>query len=419
MKKKVWILNHYATAMFFNEGGRHYWFAKELKAKGYEPVIFCCNTKHNGDHGVFFDDTGLWKIHNSTIDVPFVVIKSTRYVGNGKSRIRNMLVFARNLIQSAKQYAKEYGKPDIILASSVHPFTVFAGEKLSRYFKVPCICEIRDLWPESIFAYYPEKRNAPYAKLMVAGEKKMYKDADAIIMTWAGGAQYIKDMGWSKEIPDEKVFHICNGVDLSGFEKNVREYKFVDEDLANPNEFKVVYTGAIRLVNKIDMLVDVARILEQNGNPHRVKILIWGDGDKIEEIREAIKEKNLNCISLKGKVSKQYIPSILTQGDCCLLQYATTELDKFGQSQNKLFEYLASGKPVLMTYSVNYSIIKKYKCGIELEEQTPEAIAAAINKIASLSQEEVRLMSVNARSAAEAYDFKNLTEKLERIIEAL
>lgn len=419
MKKNIWIMNHYATNMLLNEGGRHYWFAKELKAKGYAPVVFCCNSRHSGNQVKFFDDNALWTVHPSPIDVPFVVIRATRYAGNGLSRIRNMASFAFNLIRSAKEYAKAHGKPDVILASSVHPLTVLAGERLARHFKVPCICEIRDLWPESIFAYYPQKRKAWYAKLLLWGEKRMYKNADAIVMTWEGGAQYIKDRGWGKDIPDAKVHHICNGVDLAAFDRDVAAHPFHDDDLSDADSFKVVYTGAIRLVNKVDMLVDVARILEGSGNPNRVKLLIWGDGDKAGEIQGKIDAQHLQCIKLKGKVPKQFIPSLLSQGDCCILQYATTELDRFGQSQNKFFEYLASGKPVLMTYSVGYSICKKYECGIELEHQTPEAIAEAINMIAVMSGDEKRAMAQNARRAAEAYDFKALTDKLVSIVESV
>jgi hypothetical protein len=39
MKKNIWIWNHYATSMHFNEGGRHYCFAKYLILKGYKVKI--------------------------------------------------------------------------------------------------------------------------------------------------------------------------------------------------------------------------------------------------------------------------------------------------------------------------------------------------------------------------------------------
>ena len=47
MRKNIWMINHYAGDMFFNKGGRHYWFAQNLRKNGYSPVIFCCNTKHD------------------------------------------------------------------------------------------------------------------------------------------------------------------------------------------------------------------------------------------------------------------------------------------------------------------------------------------------------------------------------------
>ena len=48
MKKRIWIINHYATRMFFEQGGRHLWMATELKKQGYEPIILCADRVHNG-----------------------------------------------------------------------------------------------------------------------------------------------------------------------------------------------------------------------------------------------------------------------------------------------------------------------------------------------------------------------------------
>ena len=418
MKKTVWIMNHYATEMLINKGGRHYWIAKELKKQGYNPIIFSCNTKH-GVAENYFESDSLWNYKINEEDIPFVIVKSTCYESNGLDRIKNMIWFSINLVRTAKQYAKEYGKPDIIIASSVHPLTVYAGEYIARKFRVPCICEIRDLWPESIFAYYPEKREKWYAKILLAGEKYMYKKADAIVMTWEGGPTYISEMGWESEIPLTKISHICNGVSLKEFKYYAEAFSYEDEDLEDTEAFKVVYTGAIRHVNKVDMLVDVADIIAKKGNPNKVKILIWGDGDKADEIKKRIKERDLDNIVMKGKVSKQYIPSILSQGDCSLLHNASTSLDRFGHSQNKFFEYLAAEKPILMTYAVGYSIIQKYNCGIQLDEQNAENIASCIDKLAEMSSDKKEILAKNASIAAEEYDYSKLTKKLISIMESL
>ena len=69
----------------------------------------------------------------------------------------------------------------------MHPLTLVAGIKIAKQFGIPCICEVRDLWPESIVAYGALKRNSIIAKILYQGEKWIYKKADSIIMTWEGG----------------------------------------------------------------------------------------------------------------------------------------------------------------------------------------------------------------------------------------
>ena len=59
-----------------------------------------------------------------------------------------------------------------------------------------------------------------------------------------------------------------------------------DEDLEDPDTFKVVYAGSIRKVNNVMMLVDAAMEIDSS-----VQFLIWGDGDQLEEIRVKVKEK--------------------------------------------------------------------------------------------------------------------------------
>ena len=142
MRKKVWIWNHYATNTYFDQGGRHYNFAKFLAEAGYEPVIFCAATIHNSSRQV---DTGgaLWTEKPDSV-CPYVFVKTRPYAGNGKQRVLNMVDFYRGVKKVALEYANVHGKPDIIYASSVHPLTLVAGIQMARHFGVKCICEVRD-----------------------------------------------------------------------------------------------------------------------------------------------------------------------------------------------------------------------------------------------------------------------------------
>ncbi|MDQ0428389.1 glycosyltransferase involved in cell wall biosynthesis [Planomicrobium stackebrandtii] len=413
MKKNVWIWNHYATNMFKDQAGRHYWFAENLKNEGYNPTIFCASTIHNSEESI---DTGNQKyLSKNSGDIPFVFVKTTKYGNDRKKRVMNMLTFYKNLFVVAKEYAEKYGKPDVILASSVHPLTMVAGIKIAKKFGVPCICEVRDLWPESIVAYGLLSRKNPVIKALYQGEKWIYQNADSVIMTWEGGKDYIVDKGWKEEIDLNKVSHISNGVIIDTFDKNSLKNKISDSDLDSQKFRNIVYAGSIRKVNNIGMLLDAAKIIQSEGIED-IKILIYGSGDESEMLKQRCEIENINNVIFKGRVEKKYIPAILKKSHANILHNSSTSLDKYGQSQNKFFEYLAAGKPIIQTYSTGYSICESTKCGISAIKQSPEDIAKAIIRLFD-SEVSSREMGNNAREVAYNYDFKVLTKKLIRIIE--
>ena len=140
MKTNIWILNHYASDMYFDRGGRHYNFAKYLRRAGYAPVIFSANSKH-GKAERFLETDALWEERIAEeIDTPFIFVRARTYTGNGKQRVLNMIDFYRNVKKAAKEYAAQHGKPDVIYASSVHPLALVAGIQLAKQFGVKCVC---------------------------------------------------------------------------------------------------------------------------------------------------------------------------------------------------------------------------------------------------------------------------------------
>lgn len=421
MKQNVWIMNHYAAGMPFMKGGRHYWFADFLQREGYKPVVFCCNNKHNPGTERFYDTDVLWEVHEAEeIHTPFVYVRARLYDGNGVGRVFNMIDFYRNVKKAAKEYAKINGRPDIIYASSVHPLTLVAGIQLAQYFGVKCICEMRDLWPEAIIAYSSKlTKTNPISKMLYAGEKWIYKKADALIFTQEGGPDYLREHKWDKEqggpIDMSKTFHINNGVDLAAFDKNLKEFWMDDEDMDEPDTFKVVYAGAIRRINNLGIILDAAKKIK---NP-KLRFVIFGAGDELELLKERVVAENITNVVFKGNVNKQYIPSIVSRADLNLVHWEMNPLLRVGESYNKAFEYFAAGKPVFYTIRPNYSIVEKYNCGRLTDGFTADDIAKGIEDMSLLSEEEKKQLAINARKTAEAYDFAVLTKKLVEIIENL
>lgn len=417
MKKNIWIFNHYATNMYKDQNGRHYSFAKYLLENSYQPTIFCSSANHNSDENyiqgneIFISD----KVNN----IPFVFIKTPNYAGNGILRIKNMFVFYKNLFPSVKEFSKLHGKPDVIIASSVHPLTCIAGIKIAKKFGVPCICEIRDLWPESLVEYGLIKRTNLFTKLMYMGEKWIYRKADRIIFTMEGGRDYIIEQGWDLEsggpIDVQKVCHINNGVDLDAFHFYRENETFEDPDLMEPGMFKVVYAGSIRKANNVKKIVDIAHEIQQKSYEN-IKFLVYGRGPEREQLEQYCKDKEIRNVTFKGYIDKNKIPFLLSNSNLNIMHIENTKLKKYGASLNKMFEYFASGKPTISDCEFGYDLMKKYQCGIVLDNASKEELANAIIELSNPNHEQYEVYCQNALSAAADYDFKVLTGKLEELL---
>ena len=413
----VWIFNHYASSDYVDKGGRHYWISANLKKKGLKPVVFCCNKVHNSDRFCFNNNNLMNESIDNKTGVPFVFLRGRDYNGNGIQRVLNMLDYYWNLRRIAGEYAKNHGKPDIIYASSVHPLALIAGIQIAKKFGVRCVCEMRDLWPESIVAIGMASKNNPLIKALYWMEKWILKKCDALITTFEGGYDYIIEKGYTKIVPKEKYYYINNGIDINEFDENVKNNVLSDEDLDNNNTFKVIYTGSLRIANGIEQLLGCAKeLIDYKG----IQFLVYGRGESDNQLKEIIKKEGLNNVHLKGAVEKKYIPYILSKGNVNMLNYNATvsALYKYGSSQNKLFEYLASGRPIISNTEISYDIIKKYNCGISSKTNLDDkAYASALLSLVNADDNSYRMMCVNARKAAYDFDFKKHTDKLLKVFQ--
>lgn len=215
------------------------------------------------------------------------------------------------------------------------------------------------------------ERKKPVGESAYPGEHWIYKKADALIFTKEGDTDYLKEKGWTTEqggdIPLAKCHYINNGVDLRSYEKRIKTEVFVDPDVNDGTKFNVVYAGTIRPVNHVGNLLDAAKEIGKRPGYEDVRFLIFGDGMELPELRIRVEKENLDNVKLKGFVDRKYIPYILSKSSVNMLNYAQDQYNwSRGNSSNKLFEYMASGKPIISTVRMGYSLIRRYGCGAEL-----------------------------------------------------
>ena len=405
----IWLINHYAVPPKYYPLARPANFAKYLMAMGHTVTIFAASSVHNSDLNLIKDGR---KWREETVDgVRYVYIKCCDYQGSGLKRIYNICEFAWKL----PGVCKHFPKPDAIVATSMPPTSCAMGVHLGRKWGCKTVAEIADLWPESIVAYGIAGPHNPAVLALQRLEKWIYKKADAVVFTMEGAYDYIIEQGWDKEIPRSKVHFINNGVDLEQFNYNKEHFRVEDADLDAPDPFKVVYTGSIRKVNNLGLLLDAAKCVK---NP-LVRFLIWGDGDERAALKQRVRDEHIGNVTFKGKVEKKYIPFIVSLADLNLAHNTPSPLFRFGISFNKLFDYFAAGRPILCDFPCPYNPAAAYHVGVEVAGTQPQQIAAAIDALAALPEQERQGYSENARRAAEDYDFKRLTDKLIAIMESL
>ena len=406
--KSVWIFSHYAAPPKYSGALRHYNFAKQLIEKGYDVKVFANSAIHNSDANMI---EGKERVEEKILDdVPFVLIKARNYKGNGIKRLLNLYDYKRGL----KKAIRKMAAPDIIFANVqplfIGPFALKAAKKRN----VPCVCEVLDLWPQSIVEHMNIKASNPLIKHMYKQEKAIYKNADAMVFSIEGGYDYIINQGWQNEIDAKKVFHINMGIDIKQHDKDLVDHQFTNEWLSDSKTFKVVYCGSIRTANHVKTMIDAAKMLE---NTHKdIVFLIYGDGDQKEELQRYAKENNIKNVMFGGRIPKQNLPCLLACADLNLLNYKAVDLWKYGGSQSKLFDYLASGKPILTNIHMGYSLLERYHCGFETENQTTQGLYDGILKMYNLSGKEREDMGRRARQAAEDYDQPILADQLVEVL---
>ena len=73
-----------------------------------------------------------------------------------------------------------------------------------------------------------------------------------------------------------------------------------------------------------------------------------------------------------------------------VLYFAThdSELTRYGQSLNKLIDYMLAGKPIIGSYSGYPSMINEADCGSLVQAQSVEALTSELKKYAKLPLDE-------------------------------
>ncbi len=405
----IWFFNHYAVPPQYYPLARPYHFARHLQKKGHKVTIFAASSVHLSEENLITDHSA--RKAQKIDGIRYVFLKARNYEGNGLQRILNFFDYTLRLFTQTK----DFNKPDVILATSVHPLTCVAGILLAKKYKCRCVVEIADLWPLTLVEYGAIKERQWITKALYALEHWIYKKADAILFTMYGGKQYIKDQGWDYDVSLDKVFYINNGVDLEVYRRQEQQDVYTDEDLQRTDTFKILYTGSMGKANAMYDILDAADQLKDNP---KIQFLLFGGGYLEEELKEYCVSHQITNVIFKGKVNKKYIPNILSQGNLNIMTGISDRVTEYGLSMNKMFDYMASGRPIISNIQTKYDILEAHRCGVSIKAGSAQEMAETIRDFYRMDEKQYTDYCVRAKEAVRQYDFEQLTEELEQILRA-
>lgn len=201
-------------------------------------------------------------------------------------------------------------------------------------------------------------------------------------------------------VPASKILRTEWGADTERFHPGATgRVPFTRRD----GQVVAVFSGAFRAWHGAIHLVDAIRRLRARGRLDITAVFI-GDGPELPRVREAA--AGLDGITLIGAVPHADVPAILAAADIGVAPFDVAAHPSLGHefhwSPLKIFEYMSSGLPVVAPRIERLAnIVSDGKEGVLYDAANPDALANALEQLASASTRKPMGEAARARAVAE------------------
>jgi glycosyltransferase involved in cell wall biosynthesis len=125
-------------------------------------------------------------------------------------------------------------------------------------------------------------------------------------------------------------------------------------------------------------------------------------------------------MDFREPVPKRCIPDILAEADALAFVLRDIGVFRYGISSNKLFDYLASGKPVIFACDATNNIVDEAGSGLSVPPGDSTALAAAIIDLSLMSPERRATMGRRGRAYVEKnHDYAVLARRLASVLQEM
>lgn len=404
--KTVWYISKYAGLPYVRVTSRAFFLMKALKKLGYNVTIFTSDSNHQTTPPNFSSKTYQHEIEG----VPFIWLRTLKFIkSNSLKRIISWFHFEWRVLALSKS---KLDKPDVVIASSLSLLTIFSGIYFKWYYGAKLIIEIRDIWPLSIVEEGNYSNASPAVRFLAWVERLGYRKADAIIGTMPNLGEHVDNvLGYCKE----GVYCIPQGYDAAAEAHFAPlETGFVESYIPK-DKFIVCYAGTVGLTNSLDKMIAAATHLEHSA-PH-IHFLIVGEGDDRNRLLDI--SSTMANVTIAPPITNTQVHDLLSSyADVVYFATTNSKIWAYGQSLNKLIDYMRSGKPVIASYNGYTSMVTDADCGSFIDPDDSEALADEIVRYDAMPcNDREKIGQRGAHWIQKNHNFDKLGEQLSKIIE--
>lgn len=270
--------------------------------------------------------------------------------------------------KKAKEIINDYHITTVITSSPPHS-TQLIGLKLKQKLNLKWIADLRDPWTD--IYYYKDILRTKIAKRIDSKYEKMVLEiADRIIVVSDSIQERLKAK--LDKLAVDKFTIIPNGFD---------EEDFLHNSVPPKEHFIITYTGTLSRIYRIDSLL---RVLREMSGQSDVHIKLRFIGEVSDYIKSLITEKGLDEIV-------EYIDHVEHAKSIEYLYHSTILLlvipevtENRGILTGKIFEYLASQKPILLigpTDGDAATVVKECEAGEVFDYDMETEMEYYLNKL--------------------------------------
>lgn len=361
-KKTVWCISKYASTPKQGGGARLFYIAKEFCDLGFDVLLISSDSNHTAK----YPESD--KIYNfdKYEKLDHIWIKTYKYTKSASiKRIISWLDFEYKLFNFKK---KERIAPNVVVISSLSILTIIYGLYLKNRYNCKLVFEIRDIYPLTLTEELGVSRWNPFVLLLGLIEKIGYKNSDLIVGTMPNLKQHVEAIiGKNKD-----VFYSPIGISEKWY-KQKTESSLVDSLFPLEDQFIIGYAGSMGTTNAMNSFIEA---IERMASEKDVYFVLVGEGDLKDKFVKKL--SGLNNVKIGPKINSNDIPYFLSKCDLLYLSTHNSKIWDYGQSLNKLIDYMMSGKPVVASYSGYRSMLNEANSGLFIPNNNVESIVSAI-----------------------------------------